>query len=518
MKIKIIHKYFLIAFACMVSFLVIGFLINGVIGRVLMSTHSQPQMVPPIFVAKILDHIGSIDKVQAAKDLADWSEGFPLPQIVLLNEDGKVLFPDSYVLPFDWSHIKKPEKPYDYVEISEEESSPMGNGFGMMPPAHPGGGPPPPNHLMWDHGPMPPPPLMTPFLVRLKNPTPLFLYITRPKMLEAPGFGNEQNTFLRFMPLLGLISLVISLLLGVGTALALINSSVKRQVKLADGVISQLQHGNLKARFPILRKDEFGQAMKRFNVMADEIEKLVEHLHSVEQARTKLLQELAHDLRTPMASLKNLLETLNLKGKQVNPEIQKEFLELSLKEVEYFERLVEDLLFMAQVNEPKYQSQTESLIIIDILDEEAEDCVFRLKEQIDGKTIDLVKQFEVQKISISGDAHLIRRLFRNALENAFSFAHSKVKLSAEMDHNKKYVIIRIEDDGPGFTKENLQSFAERKMSRKLTQGKGKRLSVGLGSVIMKAICSIHRGELHASNDLGPDGKTRGASIEIKLPA
>ena len=109
------------------------------------------------------------------------------------------------------------------------------------------------------------------------------------------------------------------------------------------------EKGNLKARFPIVRMDEIGQTMLRFNHMADEIEHLVERMKTVEASRASLLQELAHDLRTPVASLKNLIETVATKDASMQPALRVELMELALSECEYFERLVEDLLVIAQV-------------------------------------------------------------------------------------------------------------------------------------------------------------------------
>src|SRR5262249_2643324 len=131
-----------------------------------------------------------------------------------------------------------------------------------------------------------------------------------------------------------------------------------------------------KARFPIGgRLDELGQAMNRFNKMADEIERLVERLRSTEKSRIALLQDLTHDLRTPIASLKNLLATIEKKrqSRQDNDaEIISEMLSLSQREVDYLEKLVEDLLFLAQVSEPRYRVEQDLVSLLEIVDLESE--------------------------------------------------------------------------------------------------------------------------------------------------
>ncbi|OFZ30697.1 MAG: hypothetical protein A2622_13595 [Bdellovibrionales bacterium RIFCSPHIGHO2_01_FULL_40_29] len=120
-------------------------------------------------------------------------------------------------------------------------------------------------------------------------------------MRPPPGEFNP------ILPWLGIGSLIISLFIGIGVTIFIIYNSVHKKIKEADDVISQIQSGNLKARFKIQRRDEFGEAMVRFNKMADEIEKLVDHLKFVELARTKLIQELAHD--TKYFTIQNLLQT-----------------------------------------------------------------------------------------------------------------------------------------------------------------------------------------------------------------
>jgi signal transduction histidine kinase len=492
---KLFQKYFTWAFATLILFLLLGFYFTDFLMKSL--SPARHEMMPPVFIARLVDRLNPTDKVKAIQELSSFeSNRQKRREPVLIDSSGQVLYPGGVILPFSWEQIQKPKAAYEFtlIPLAQKQPAPA---FRFLP-------------FIGGHGPPPGGPggRESSALIRLSGEPATYLYIQP----QGPPPGDRPPSF---FPFIGFASLVGSLLLGVAAAIFLIYASISKNVKLADKVLSELQKGNLKARFPIHRKDEFGQAMIRFNRMAEEIENLVEHLRSVEAARTKLLQELAHDLRTPIASLKSLLETLHFKKDRLAFEVQNELMELSLQEVEYFERLVEDLLFLAQVNEPQYQLKREVLSLESLLSEEAENCALRY-EQNQNK-INLAILGDLSQLSVSGDAILLRRLFRNALENSFSFAKSEVKISATLTPDQKIHII-IDDDGTGFSEEGLKSFGERRLSRKLdTLHKG-RVSVGLGSVVMRTIAQAHRGETKASNRLSEDGATLGARVEILLPS
>lgn len=278
---------------------------------------------------------------------------------------------------------------------------------------------------------------------------------------------------------------------------------MRKQARLAADIISQLRDGDLSARFPVSKMDEIGLLMVEFNRMADEIQTLVETIRHSEIDRMHRLQELAHDLRTPVASLKNLLETLQSHRGNMEAQAQEEILGLSLKEVEYFQRLVEDLLFLAQVRDPKYAVIKTSVPLNELLNDELETVKTRYPEI----QVQLMKNCMP---AVRGDGHLLRRLFRNAFENAFSFAKSKVEVQVLHHHSKIRVIIT--DDGPGFDAATLNSFGEKHDTRFVSHNPEGRLSVGLGSVIMKEVAKVHCGSISVCNQAG-----LGAQVEIVLP-
>jgi K+-sensing histidine kinase KdpD len=288
---------------------------------------------------------------------------------------------------------------------------------------------------------------------------------------------------------------------------------MRTEAKEAGVIIEELKRGNLKARMPVKKMDEVGKLMSEFNRMADEIDRLVQGIKDSEQSRMALLQELAHDLRTPVASLKNLLETMSLRAAEINVETREELLSLSVREVEYFERLVEDLLLLAQVTEPKYRVESKSIDLDELIEEELELVSARYSTQGNRKTVS--KSLPLEGLKIRGDGHLLRRLVRNALENAFSFASTEVNLALTATSTQIEILVR--DDGPGLSSESLAAFGHKRITRFMSGQHDGRLSVGLGSVIMRAITSAHSGSLAIQNRLDERGQKHGAEVKIILP-
>ncbi len=308
---------------------------------------------------------------------------------------------------------------------------------------------------------------------------------------------------------LNLIQLI-TIILAVLVTLAVVLYSLRSRARQADAVMEELSRGNLKARIDITKMDEIGQTMFSFNKMADEIEHLIEHLRKTENARRDLLRELAHDLRTPVASMKSLIETVSMRSDQLPKEKIRELLDLAMKEAEYFEGLVDDLLFIGRVGEPKYKTSIESVDLTELADLEVDAISAR------HPNIHVEMNANEELIEYDGDPSLLKRLIRNALENAASFAKNNVRLTLEKHQGA--ILIRVSDDGPGFDASSLSSFGQRKYSRAMTQSGGsKRISIGLGSVIMKSIVDVHRGDLGASNRVDANGDILGADVIIRLP-
>jgi len=338
-------------------------------------------------------------------------------------------------------------------------------------------------------------------LARLYGSEDLFLLMTPDKNRRPPPPPIAKLILLLFA----------AITMASGISLLIIFRSFRKRAENAENIIKSLQLGDLKARFPVNRVDEVTHLMISFNKMADEIERLVSQLKNRDEARVKLLQELAHDLRTPIASLKNLNAAVH--GTLLDQAKRTEFNDLSRMEIDYVAALVDDLLFLGQVLEPRYKGNSQAVDILDIIDDQLE----LMKNQYPNiKTKIIFPEKNSLEPQIIGEHQQLTRLVRNALANAFSFANGEIQVSLS-SVGKRNLCLCISDDGPGLSDEQIKSFGKRRPTRSLENTAKGRLSFGLGSVIMTAITEAHGGLISIANFKVDRGGIGGAQLRIELP-
>lgn len=282
---------------------------------------------------------------------------------------------------------------------------------------------------------------------------------------------------------------------------------VKKRREIGEEVFKKIKKGSLDARFPVSKVDDFGTNTKLFNEMADEIMNLVLRLRKKDENRKLLFKTLAHDLKTPAASLKGIMETLTLRGEELSDEQKAELYKLSSVEIDYFSDLLDDILFLAKVQDPEFKNTEGESELVSSLRELCDSISFINK----NIKLDFSTNVEEQTIKLGHSS--LMRLFRNAIENAFLYGDAKVSVNINVSDN---LIISIINDGHGFDDKAIQNFGCMKTSRARTNSLGS-LSFGLGSVIMSTIVESIDGKVTPENIYSLDGKILGAKLLISLP-
>ena len=382
----------------------------------------------------------------------------------VVGADGAVLAGTGETPPIPWDRLPKPEKPHEVM---------LSYGFLGITPA------------------------VT--IVRLTTPSPSFLVI-----------GSARESRARRRNLLQIVFFGLALAFSTLISMLMTFLYLRAKSREARAVLLRLEQGDLKARFHIRQFDEMGNLMLDFNRMASEIERLVGRLQESEQARKTLFSELSHDLRTPLTSLRTSIDTLGLHWEEISGVHRKEILGVCQTEVSYFMELLESLLFIAQMDEPRYKKNNEAVNLREILDAEVH---ARLAQGALKWQLHLPPGVP---LTVPGDSHLIRRLVRNALENAARFAQTQVEVS--LSRQDEALLIRVDDDGPGMTAEGIEQFGKARTRRVVNPEDLSRVSLGLGSVIMSKILALHHGDLSIqSGRAGTLDGGRGTRLVIRLP-
>ena len=289
------------------------------------------------------------------------------------------------------------------------------------------------------------------------------------------------------LPYYGAILLVIALL---AYALAVHLLGPLRDLRRA---VDRFGHGDLSARVRSTRRDEIGDLARSFDQMAERIETLL----SVER---RLLQDVSHELRSPLARLAFAVE---LARSGENP---KAALDRITREVGRLTVLVEELLKLAQAEGDPSSREPEDLALRDLVLALAED--HSLEAGAKGCRLSVTAQGPAV---VRGERELLRRAVENVLRNAVRHAPEGTAVVVELRQSPATVTISIRDHGPGVPEDCLETIFEPfyRVGRDRSRASG---GIGLGLSIARRAVELHCGRIDARN------AHPGLCVSIELPA
>ncbi len=245
--------------------------------------------------------------------------------------------------------------------------------------------------------------------------------------------------------------------------------------------------------------DEISQLVRDFDLMAEQIEKLV-------NAQSRLLKDISHELRSPLARLQVALE---LARQRTGPDAQSALERISL-ESERMNQLIGSLMTVARLDSgaggmKKVPVQLEALI-----EEVARDAAFEAQSrnrQVEAEILD--------ELPVVGDPALLRSAIENVVRNATRYTNdgTTVNIRAEraLNGHGEEAVIRVSDSGPGVPDDALDKIFQ--PFYRIDDARGRNTGgVGLGLAITEQAVRLHGGSVTASNLV--EG---GLAVEIRLP-
>jgi signal transduction histidine kinase len=268
--------------------------------------------------------------------------------------------------------------------------------------------------------------------------------------------------------------------------------SIAGSVRRVSDASRRLAAGDLAARAPVDGAVEIAQLAESFNTMAVSIEQLFD-------ARRELVAWASHDLRTPIASLRAMVEAIE--DGLVEPE---HYLPTLRQQVTTLSQLVDDLFELARIDAGLVlELRPTSLAAL------VDSAVRLLQPEAANRNVELVARVE-GTVAARVAPEKIERVLCNLLANALRHTPGAGSVSVSVDRAGDEVVIRVEDTGEG-----LPPGVPERMFERFWRGDGARSAngAGLGLAIARGLVEAHGGRIWAENR--PQG---GARVSVALPA
>jgi signal transduction histidine kinase len=332
-------------------------------------------------------------------------------------------------------------------------------------------------------------------------------WITFPVLLERPNGGKEESTALAsvfvlsggFHLLVGrdlsdasafrwrvartmLWAALLTLAMGVGGGLVMTRNMLRR-VDAVNRTSERIIHGDLSQRVPLTGSgDEFDQLAANLNAMLDRIERLMQGMRQV-------TDNIAHDLRTPLARLRARLEVTLLE----RPDAQR-YAEALNQTIAEADGLLGTFNALLSIAEAEAGSRRDTMAVVDVA--EIARSVAELYEPVaDEKGLTLTVAVD-ETLPVNGDRHLLSQALANLLDNALKYTpQGSVALSAH--RQGELVRIEVADTGPGVPEDRREAVFDRFVR---LEGSRSTPGNGLGLSLARAVARLHGGEIRLEDN------------------
>lgn len=265
-------------------------------------------------------------------------------------------------------------------------------------------------------------------------------------------------------------------------------------MKRASTVYAQ---GDFDYRIPIQSDDEIGE-------LAETLNKMAESLGEVDEQRKEFLANVSHELRTPLSYIRGYTEMMQ--DDSLEEEKRAQYYQIIERETERLQRLVNDLLDLAQLERDSYPMSKQPLVFSQVL----EDVIYRMEPIAQSKGVTFVMNLDPDQI-VLGDTDRLEQVFGNLLDNALRYTPpgKQIFLSTETIGDRTHCLIR--DEGEGIPEEHLDRLTKRfyRVDKSRTRKDG---GTGLGLAITKHIIDRHDGTIRFDSVFG-----EGTTVHIELP-
>jgi len=308
------------------------------------------------------------------------------------------------------------------------------------------------------------------------------------------------------LALAGLLLLFASgISIAFGALLARTLSRALVNIAQATGRISQ---GDFSTRIQESGRDEVASLARAFNEMAARLERADREARRIENARRDFVAWVSHDLRTPLTSLRAMIDALS-EGVVVDESTRARYLRQCQVEINAMSDLIDELFELSRLDSGELTLEFQAASLSDLISDSIGS--FRARADVKGVRLDGHVEDDVDPVRIA--PREVGRVLHNLLENALRHTPGGGEIRVNAQRMGEIVIVAISDTGEGVSPDDqghvFEPFFRGDSSRARGAGEG---GAGLGLAIARGLVEAHGGRIWLESSPG-----RGTTLQFVLP-
>jgi two-component system sensor histidine kinase SaeS len=289
---------------------------------------------------------------------------------------------------------------------------------------------------------------------------------------------------------------------------ALLTRPLARWIRVLAGETERVAGGDFNIDVPRIGPLEFQQLAAQFNQMSGRLSALFEQLRASEDARSELIANISHDLRTPMASIQSFVEALEDQVIQ-DQEVFERYLQTIRLETLRLSGLIDDLFELSRLDAGAAELQLHPVAVDSLIVEVLQSHYL----QFDAKQLQADARVPDELGVVWVDSFEIKRAIGNLLQNAIRYSPSGSTIVLEArELGDRFVELSITDRGPGIAQEHHARIFDRFYRVDQSRGREGGGGAGLGLAIVHSIVKRHGGEVGMRSQEG-----EGSCFWLTLP-
>lgn len=310
----------------------------------------------------------------------------------------------------------------------------------------------------------------------------------------------SRDTLVSFM----LVTVIATICFFIIYFLLFIKRIVKDMTYISDRIID-IADGKSDEKIIIERQDEIGEIAGRINEMTEQINQLITSERDALQSNKDLIACVAHDLRTPITSVKGYLD-LALDTKYYDLEQRQKYVRIAQTKANRLEYLIHDLFNYTKLTSGEITLHRSKIDLVQLVEQMVEEFYPLFQEE----ELECTTKYNISYLEMNMDGELIARAVQNLLSNAIKYGKDGKHVYVELECLEQEVQIRVTNYGLVIPEESIKHLFDKfyrvERSRNVKTG-----GTGLGLNIAQEIVHLHGGRIQVTSGAS------GTCFTIALP-